>query len=650
MCGISGLIHCGDAETLQRMTRLLDYRGPDDAGFCWFGQQQSGLGHRRLSIIDLSPVAHQPMGNEDGTLWISYNGEIYNYQEIRAELLRQGVVFRSGSDTEVVLKAYERWGSDCLKKLNGMFAFAIFHAQTGELFAARDRIGIKPLYYYHSGNRLIFASEIKAILASDLVPVEPDEQALLTPTRFQISPFTGFKNIHKLPPGHHLIFKEGRLTIERYWEIEPQEQQISDAEAEAQFGALLSDTVRLQMVADVEVGAFLSGGLDSSIITALMRRHTNRTIQTFTIKFDQQDAKYEDMPDDSRYAKQVAEHFGFKHHELEIQPDIIDLLPKMVWHLDEPLADAAAINTYLISKVAREAGIYVLLSGVGGDEIFGGYRKHLACLKAEAYYHYLPKLAQRAMERLVEFVPVATTNGGFRYLRWGKRFLSFASLPPMERFLSADLSLNPIKFNKLFGGKIPYWHTHFYQSQLTNFNHNGLSYLTRMCLNDTKVFLPEHNLLYSDKASMAASVESRPPLTDHRIVEFMFTLPPQFRIRSNIQKYLLKKVAEKYLPKEIVHRPKASFGTPLRSWIRGPLKEMIDDYLSFESIKRRGLYNPDYVKTKIQLDRTGKEDNAHLIWQLLTNEVWFRTFFEGGGTVADGEKRRSGMVVRTCRP
>ncbi len=629
MCGISGLIHCGDTETLQRMTSLLDYRGPDDEGVRWFDEQRSGLGHRRLSIIDLSPLAHQPMGNEDGTLWISYNGEIYNYQEIRADLQRKGVAFRSNSDTEVLLKAYEQWGRDCLKKLNGMFAFAVFNPKTGELFAARDRIGIKPLYYYHRGNQFIFASEIKAILASGLVPLEPDEQALFTSTRFQISPLTGFKNIYKLPPRHCLIFKDGQLTVERYWEIEPQENNFSDAEAEAQFEALLTNAVRLQMVADVEVGAFLSGGLDSSIITALMRLHTNRTIQTFTIKFDQQDARYEDMPDDSRYAKQVAEHFGFEHHELVIQPDIIDLLPKMVWHLDEPLADAAAINTYLISKAAREAGIYVLLNGVGGDEIFGGYRKHLACLKAEAYHHYVPKLAQQAIEKVVDLVPVATKNGGFRYVRWAKRFLSFATLPPIERFLSADLSLNPTEFHKLFGGKISYWDTHFYQSQLPNFNHNGISYLTRMCLNDTKVFLPEHNLLYSDKASMAASVETRPPLTDHRIVEFMFTLPPQFRIRKNVQKYLLKKVAEKYLPMEIVHRPKASFGTPLRSWIRGPLKEMIDDYLSFESIQRRGLYDPNYVRMKIQLDREGKEDNAHLIWQLLTNEVWFRKFFNG---------------------
>ncbi|UCE05016.1 MAG: asparagine synthase C-terminal domain-containing protein, partial [bacterium] len=327
------------------------------------------------------------------------------------------------------------------------------------------------------------------------------------------------------------------------------------------------------------------------------------------------------------YARKIANHFDFDHQDLVINPDIVDLLTKLIWHLDEPLADAAAINTYLISKTARENGIYVLLNGIGGDEIFGGYRKHFACLKAESYQRSLPNFFQNLVVKLSEHLPVASSKSGHKLIRWGKRFLSFASLPKTERFLSSDMSLNPNEYHKLFVDGTSYWETHFFKSQVENFNGNYLSYLTQMCLNDTQVFLTEHNLTYADKATMAASVESRPPLTDHHIVDFMFSLPPNLRIRKNIQKYLLKKVAEKYLPREIIYRPKASFGIPLRSWIRGPLKEMIDEYLSFESIKKRGLYNPEYVKTKIRLYRAGKEDNAQLIWQLLTNEIWFRTFF-----------------------
>jgi asparagine synthase (glutamine-hydrolysing) len=628
MCGITGLINCGDLNTLSQMTEVVAHRGPDDVGVKWFENHHVGLGQRRLAIIDLSPSGHQPMADEKEELWITYNGELYNYRQIRAELIKSGCRFVSASDTEVILQAVASWGINSLAKFNGMFAFAVYNKTTKELFAARDRIGIKPFYYYHKDDKLIFASEIKAILKSGLVQAEPDDVALHTPTRFQISPLTGFKNIYKLPPGHYLVFKDGQLRIQPYWKLHPIENSIGDQDAEAQLEQLLFDAVELQMIADVPVGAFLSGGIDSSLICALMARHTNKTIKTFTIKFRQEDQKFESMGDDSFYARKIANHFGFDHHEFEIQPDIVDLLPKIIWHLDEPLADAAAINTYLISKAARENGIYVLLNGVGGDEIFGGYRKHLACLKAESYQKRVPKLLQASAIMLAEHIPVASAGSGFRSVRWAKRFLSFATLPKVERFLSSDLSLNPNEYQRIFQDGPSYWETHFYKSQAGNFNGNRLSYLTQMCLNDTLVFLPEHNLTYSDKATMAASVESRPPLTDHNIVEFMFSLPPHFRIRGNRQKYLLKKVAEKYLPREIVYRPKASFGTPLRSWIRGPLKEMIDDYLSYQSIQRRGFYEPSYIRTKIQFDRDGKEDNAHLIWQLLTNEIWFRTFFK----------------------
>jgi asparagine synthase (glutamine-hydrolysing) len=629
MCGLVGLINCGERNILERMAAAVSHRGPDDEGIEWFAEARSGLGHRRLSILDLSPVGHQPMCNDSGTLWIVLNGEIYNFKDIQRELVTQGHRFRSQSDTEVLLKAYEEWGEACLGKLNGMFAFAIYDVRTKELFAARDRIGIKPFYYAQSNGGLIYASEIKAILATGLVAKKPDLFALHTPTRFQISPYTGFEGIFKLPPAHSLRFKDGQLTIERYWNIVPNENYGGDErQAIAKCDLLLRDAVRLQMIADVPVGVFLSGGLDSSIIAALMRANTASDITAFTIKFAAEDQRFEKMVDDGFYARQVAQQFGLRYHEIEIHPDIETLLPKLIWHLDEPLADPAAINTYLISKAAREHGIVVLLNGMGGDEIFGGYRKQLACLKAEVYQQVVPKVLRVTLESLFNRVPVANASQGFRLLRWSKRFLSFSSLPPAERFLMADLSLSEEQYNAYFADGISYRDTHYYKSEAPVFRNPDISYLTQMCLCDTKFFLPEHNLTYSDKACMAVGVESRPPLTDHRIVELMFSLPPELRIKGNVQKYLLKRVAERYLARSIVHRPKAPFGSPLRSWIRGPLSPLVNDTLSESSLKRRGLYDPGFVATMIEKDRDGKEDNAHLIWTLLTNEIWFRTFFD----------------------
>ena len=628
MCGIAGIINGGNAQLLARMSDAIVHRGPDDAGLQWFADSSSGLAHRRLSIIDLTPAGHQPMCNETGDLWIAFNGEIYNHQELRQELASKGVRFRSHSDTEVLLYAYQCWGEECLQKLNGMFAFAIYDSRRRRLFAARDRLGIKPLYYHFQNGRLIFSSEIKAILSSNLVPKRPDLVALHTPARFQISPWTGFQDILKLPPAHCLVLQDGSLSVRQYWSLHPFEQPANESALIEKLDVLLSDSVRLQMIADVPVGVFLSGGLDSSIVSALMRVNTQKEVHSFTISFSASDQKFERMTPDEIYARQVARQFGFSYHELEIRPQIEELLPKMVWHLDEPLSDPAAINTYLISRSARNLGIVVLLNGMGGDEVFGGYRKQLACLTAESYQAVVPSVLRRVMQRVADFIPVATSARGLKQVRWGKRFLSFASAPRIDRFLMSDLSLAPDQFSQLFSSRMSYYDTHFFKSQAERFEPNGLSYLTQMCLNDTLVFLPEHNLTYSDKASMAAGIESRPPLIDHRIVEFMFSVRPRERIRWATQKYLLKKVAAKYLPHNIIHRPKAPFASPLRAWVRGPLSTMVGDLLSEQAVRTRGLYDPAYVTRLIVRDKQGIEDNAYLIWTLLTNEIWFRTFFQ----------------------
>lgn len=633
MCGIAGIVGRTDLEgAIRAMTAALRHRGPDDAGCVVFDEEGVALGHRRLSIIDLSEAGRQPMSYAAGALWITYNGEIYNYQELRRDLIARDYRFRSSTDTEVLLAAYDCWGEACLERLNGMFAFAIYDRRRHTLFAARDRLGVKPFYYYHDRGLFVFASEIKAMFACPEIPRRPDFRSLATPARYQVAPCTGFEHIRKLPPGWMLRFARGEeLSIRPYWELRPAEQDSACVEEPAErLDALLRAAVQRQMIADVPVGLFLSGGLDSSLIGALMRRHAAQDVHAFTIRFADADQRFERMPDDSRYARRVARLFGFHYHELEIEPRINELLPRLVWHLDEPLSDPAAINTYLIARAARDRGIVVLLNGMGGDEVFGGYRKHLACLRADQYQRWIPGWTRSLLERALARMPVATTNRGLRAVRWAKRFVSFASLPELERYLASDLSLREEQYRRLFGGRADYRASAFYAAHRAAFAQAPVSYLTRMCVNDTRFFLPEHNLLYSDKATMAAGIESRPPLTDHEVVEFMFTRPPADRIRGNRQKHLLKRVAEAYLPRDIVHRPKAPFGSPLRAWIRGPLTEMIDDLLHPTAMRSAALYDPRFVAELVARDRAGLEDNAHVIWTILSTEIWFRAHFEGG--------------------
>ncbi|CAB1058046.1 Asparagine synthetase [glutamine-hydrolyzing] (EC [Olavius sp. associated proteobacterium Delta 1] len=628
MCGFVIFINCGNESELLHATNEIQHRGPDDSETRWFADHNSGLGHNRLAIIDLSPKAHQPMLNKETRDWIIYNGEIYNFREIKNELLKLDFVFYSDSDTEVILKAYQRWGKSCLDKLNGMFSFVIYNEINKNIFAARDRLGIKPFYYYFKKSQLIIASEIKSILkCSDYAP-EPDYYALYTPVHYQPAPYTGFKEIYKLKPGHFLEFIEGNLKIEPYWRITPSEIEVNPFDAIEELDFLLNDSVKLQMISDVPVGSLLSGGLDSSIICALMQRLTNHQASTFTIKFEFSDLKKQGNVDDSYFASKVAKHFDFDHSEIILKPDIINLIFKMVWHLDEPLSDPSAISTYLISKAARDRGIVVLLNGMGGDEVFAGYRKQLACLKAEQYQRILPFFIQKTLKNVFSLIPESTSKRSFRYIRWIKQFSKFGSLPQFERFISSSNSaINSEIYNNFFTDPPEYEKTYLYSQAIEQFQTYNLSYLTKMCLNDCLIYLPNHNLNYSDKASMAASVESRPPLVDHRIVEFMFSLKPELRIKGNIQKFLLKKAAEKYLPKEIVYRPKAPFSVPLRGWIKNELDEMVCDLLSFDSIKKRGLHNPELIQKIIHDNKKGLHDYSQIIFRLMISEIWFKTFF-----------------------
>lgn len=629
MCGIIGFINCGNEEALWISAMNMKHRGPDYQAIKWFNNKNSGLGHVRLSIIDLSSDGHQPMYDKQSGNWIVFNGEIYNFHEIKSTLTKKGYKFYSTSDTEVILKAYHEWGVKFLERLNGMFAFAIYNENSGDLFICRDRLGIKPLYYHQRDGKLIFASEIKSLLTNSEYKKEPDFYALHTPVHFQVSPNTGFKDIFKLESGHYLTLKNEVFKITQYWDIQPCESSISYQDAFDQFDYLLKDSITLQMISDVPVGALLSGGLDSSIISVLMQKNINHPLNTFTIKFKKDDLKRQGNVDDSYYAQKLANQFGFNHHEITIEPKIVELLPKMIWHLDEPIADPAAINTYLISKEAKNNGIKVLLSGMGADEVFSGYRSHLACIKVDSYQK-IPKTLKLAIESIIKHIPDSNKSRNFKYIRWVKSFLKIASLSQHDRaLLIKNSALSPDNFNQYYLNAGNYWESLYVLNDTAIFNcHPDLSYLTKLCLTDSKIYLPDHNLAYSDKAMMAASVEGRPPLIDHRIVEFMFRMPPKFRINQGVQKFLLKKVSEKYLPKEIIYRPKAPFSAPMRGWLRNELKEMVNDILSYDSIKRRGIYNPQFVRMLITNNNNHVEDNSQLIWRLIVNEIWFRTFFD----------------------
>jgi len=628
MCGVVGFINCGNEDQLGHAVRIIQHRGPDNQTVKWFNSANSGIAHVRLSIIDLSSGANQPMYEPNSGNWIVFNGEVFNFQEIKKGLVNKGWKFITSSDTEVVLKAYIEWGNDALQKFNGMYAFAIYNERSGNLFLCRDRLGIKPLYYYHHNDKLIFASEIKAILECQDYPKEPDYNALHTPVHFQASPFTGFKGIKKLEAGHHLTFRKGYLQIKKYWDIQPLEEDIPFKDALEQLDSLLNDSIRLQMISDVPIGALLSGGLDSSIISVLMQKRMSQPLNTFTIKFKKEDLKRQGNVDDSHYAGILAQKYGFNHHEIQIEPDIADLLPEITWHLDEPIADPAAINTYLISKAAHNNNIKVLLSGMGADEVFSGYRAHLACVKADIYQK-IPYGIRKPIERISELIPESNKQTNFKYIRWLKGFLKVASLSQFDRALQIKNSaLTPENFNSYYLNAGEYYSSHYINREYKNFHqYDHLNYLTKLCYCDTKTYLTDHNLNYSDKSIMAAGIEGRPPLIDHRIVEFMFSLPPQFRIKDNIQKYLLKKVSEKYLPKDIIYRPKAPFSAPMRGWLKSELKDMVHDILSFDSLKNRNVYNPEYVTDLIKKNNKGIEDNSQIIWRLMVNEIWFRTFF-----------------------
>ena len=626
MCGIAGCYQQHDGFALaEAMSNRIAHRGPDADRIYAFdeGDVRAFLAHRRLSIIDLSSEADQPFSKRG--LTICYNGELYNYKELRAELSKAGVGFRTNGDTEVVLEAWRRWGPDALKRFRGMFAFAMLDEDSGSMYLARDPLGIKPLYFLRRQDGVVFASELKALVTAVGSELRTEPGALIASMLYYWLPEQrcAIDGVEKLPPGSWAEFRpDGSSRHEMYWRV-------TDVATEAAAGppadlrTIIEESVAAHMVADVPVSTFLSGGLDSSLVTVLAKR-MDPSVDSYTITFRAQDQKLEAMPDDAIYARKVARQFGIELHEIEISPDIVDMLPRMVDFLDEPIGDPAAINTYLMCQAARERGVKVILSGMGADELFGGYRKHLACLMASRY-HRLPGAVRWPARMAVGAMPVSIGNRGLRYPRWAKRFMTFAELPEEARFRRSYTLYDPADLTTLVGPDLATSVSSVIDEHAAIYNDNELDdEINRMCLADTRLFMAGLNLTYTDRASMAASVEVRTPFVDLIVAQAAFSVKGSDKIRGKTAKAALKDAAENWLPNEIVHRPKASFGAPLRAWVRNDLRELISDVLVGGELTQLGMLRKEQVRRLIADEQAGREDYAKQIWQLLSMELWYR--------------------------
>ncbi len=626
MCGIAGCYQQADGRKLvEIMSDRIAHRGPDAAGTWDYDNNHvaAQLGHRRLSIIDLSDAADQPLSKHGMTL--VYNGELYNYKELRAELTSRGVRFATRSDTEVVLEAWRSWGPEALRRFRGMFAFALLDERTGELVLARDPFGIKPLYYLPRGGGVVFASELKALVAAVGPELRIEPGALVASMLYYWVPEQrcAVAGVQKLPGGSWARFRsDGSCSLQEYWRVADVAAEAAAGPA-ADLGTVIEDSITAHLVSDVPVSSFLSGGLDSSIVTVLAHR-ADPGLEAYTITFRPEDQRLEAMPDDAVYARKVAARYGIKLHEIEISPDIVDFLPRIVDVLDEPIGDPAAINTLLMCEAARGRGVKVILSGMGADELFGGYRKHLACVMASKY-RKLPVAPRALVRSTVKHLPVSAAGHGLRYSRWAKRFLTFAELAEEPRFRRSYTLYGPGELAALVSPDLAGYVDQVVEEHSDIYHDNSLpDEVNRMCLADTRLFLPGLNLAYTDRASMAASVEVRVPFVDPAVAQAAFSIGGTAKIRRRQGKVALKQAAESWLPREIVHRPKASFSAPLRAWVRNDLQELIRDVLVGGELAGSGMIRGQALSRLIHDEQAGREDYAKQIWQLLTLELWYR--------------------------
>lgn len=636
MCGILGSITKRGID-IKSMAKILSHRGPDDEGFYFkkYDNYIVNLAHRRLSIIDLSLSAHQPMSNEDKTIWITYNGEIYNFYELKKELEQKSHIFQSKSDTEVIIHAYEEWGIDCLNKFNGMFAFAIWDEKKKQLFIARDRFGIKPLYYAYVNNNFIFASEIKAILKSGLIKPEINFDVL--PYYFAYlwvpGPQTMFKNIFKLLPGHYMLWKNDKVEIKEYWDLRPQKYLEKSENAIAQeLLEKMKLSVEREMVSDVPIGAFLSGGIDSSIIVSLMSQISKKRINTFTIAVEL-DKKLEDFEKDLKFARILKNYLGDKlnYKEIFVKPDIIELLPKLIWHLEEPIADPAIITAHLISQTAKSNGITVMLSGMASDEIFAGYNRHKLAYLLFLFDKYGFNFINKFLKILVKSLPLIPYGPSYVYLRYLKRMADYFDKKEGEKYIgiSSWLSKENVK-NLLMPLRKEIKDFDIFKIHLNYFNkYKNSSILYKMLYTDIKTFLVDLNLTYTDKMSMANSIEVRVPYLDYELIDYVFKIPNQFKLYHFHSKYILKKAGGDILPKEIINRKKVPFGLPIREWFDKLQKENVfKEIFDLKKIKKDGYFNSGFVRDLIKKANKTKSDSIYNLWAILTFQLWYKIFIE----------------------
>src|SRR3984957_16411948 len=653
MCGISGVVNCGDRETLARMTHVQAHRGPDDSGL-WERRFPDGtyvgLGSRRLAILDLSTLGHMPMCNEDRSLWITYNGEIYNFAELRRELESKGHRFTSHTDTEVVLRLYEQEGPACVKRLNGMFAFAIcdLRGSTPLLFVARDHFGVKPFYYFHDAARFAFASEIKALLQIPGIDAELDAQSLHQYLTFLWvpDPKTMFRKGLKLPAGHYGILRNGEFAVTQYWDLtfpsaDPTYTRSED-DLTDEVRQRLRQSVEAQMVSDVPIGAFLSAGLDSSSIVALMCGLTKQPVRTYTITFPKKYRVGESTLDDPEVATRLARHLGCENQRIVVEPDVVDLLPRLAWHMDEPTADPAIITAYLVCREARKQAT-VLLSGVGGDELFAGYRKHVAHSWGQAYRR-VPSFVRGPAELMLNAMPSLRGTPMKGSLRLTKKMARSASLDPVDRFIANCTYLDEGQKSDLYA---PEFRAEISGSEPASQHRaafgrvDGADFLHQMLYLDSKIFMTSLNLTYNDKMSMASSVEVRVPFLDRDLAEFVaWNVPPRLKLKGfwkPTTKYILRKAMADVLPREVLQQPKAGFAAPVDYWLAHDLKEMVDDLLSSSQVRKRSLFRPEAVRHYVEEHRSGRRDWSMQLWQFLTLELWMQTFLDGGAAKFEPE-------------
>jgi asparagine synthase (glutamine-hydrolysing) len=617
MCGIAGIVSRDssdriEAATIRQMCDSIVYRGPDDEGI--FVQGNTGLGMRRLSIIDLAG-GHQPVFNEDRTVWVVYNGEIYNFPELRRDLEGRGHRFSTHTDTEVIVHLYEEMGAECVQKLRGMFAFALWDERRSRLLLARDRLGKKPLHYALANGRLLFGSEIKALLAVAPELAEVDREALLQYFYFGYipDPLTAFLPIQKLPPGHLLEFEKGEIRVRKYWDLPAYGTHSPGSEEECleELEHRLAEAVRIRLISDVPLGALLSGGTDSSTVVALMARACSRPVKTFSIGFRQAD--FNEAP----YAKLVAERFGTEHHELILEPDIVRTVELLTRSLEEPFGDSSMLPTYYVSSLARQH-VTVALSGDGGDEMFAGYERYRVHLN-DRRYGWLPQWAGRfyreqAYHRLPRHMPGRSLAYSIS-LPWAERYAEGISLQPYQRgmaLLSEDFvaASQPLHRIREYMNEAP-----------------ADDALGRVLYLDTKTYLPGDILTKVDRMSMLCSLEARVPMLDHVFLEWVTGLTSDWKMRGDDQKYILRKLAERVgVPKEVLHRRKQGFALPLVHWIRHELKDMILSVLLDSSALERGYFNPQGVRQLLDEHFRGRRDHSPRIWRLLMFELWQRNF------------------------